>query len=205
MVDRTTFETVADGDYLKEGYYNGIYGSVGLRKNSSSQDVTEYSITTSTTWTTMGYSKTFTVPNSGKAFLHGIKLVFDTKSATGTTQMMRIKITNNTNGAVAYGTTYIPSGGSRIAVASETTTSSYATKTVYARLDEITGVYADSVTTSESSTLIDFEALQGGSSYTVELIAKRGNGGIAELTYVTNLTSTLFWSYEQADDVSGWA
>ena len=109
MVDRTSFEEINDGDYLKEGYYNGIYSTAGLKMDSSTVDTTAYT-DSSNGWVT---KKTLTfTPTDANNIIMGIKLDADLSSA-GSTGSMRLSIeakTKTASGSDSDNTTISGSG-----------------------------------------------------------------------------------------------
>lgn len=202
MVILDTFSEVNDGDQLNDGYFN----SSMVHARSSSEDVSEYSVTTNA-WADLGYSKTFTPDYGTNNLIFGLKITLDHKYATAVGQLRGV-LTNNTTGASIYLTinsdqSYNGSSSNQ-ANLSLITNTTYATSTFYIGFPN----YADAFTTGAGSMSTDefFKSILSGASYTLTFEAQDDtNGGTATTIFITNITATIYYVVVRDEQVGGWA
>jgi len=189
----TTFSTE-----LNENFNSSI-----IRRNSGSLDTTEYSQTGIYGWTDMGYSKTFTCPESSNMLL-SFRLQYDAKYASSYVGALRVKIVNNTNGEVGY------FSNSSISIQFSSSTGydnsiGGILSTSYTSYDEYSSIY---LVSGAAEYLNNSKAIQSGASYTITIEARSTNAVSSFNTtdvYIKNITPTLYWSFMGDDTVSGWA
>lgn len=181
---------------LNENFQQSI-----IRASASSEDTTEYSVSTNSSYSDIGYSKTFTVPDVGdNNILWGFKIVYDRKVNDSLDYaVLRMKVTNNTTGEVFYAfndtTNYTNKAQS---LGNFFNNTSYATSTEYVQANQLITAVGDGV-----YGLIPFDAAAFGSSYTITFEAKTLTGN--DTAYMKNITITAYWSFLQDAETEGWA
>lgn len=180
-----------------------------IRRNTSSEDTTEYSAAlVHSSWTDLGYSKTLTMPESQNLIL-GFKVVFDVKTSTTNEEVLyRAVLTNDSNSGVIYFYTTTRnvqySGDSdKESCLTFTNSNTYETKTIsaFGIPISISSDYNDSIASNTGSLAAHLD----GSSYTLTFEAKGNDYTETPTGYIDETTVTLFWTYVEDDTVSGWA
>lgn len=184
--------TPADQNDTIEGSY-GIT-SMPIKRYAMTQDTTEYSVT-STTWASVGFSKTFTPPAGTSAWLMALKCQMDNKESGGEGKI-RVRILNNTSGNSLY-LKIIQEGSGGDAYLFSFNSPTYITNNITVLLSN---VRTDDVP-DENVVPYDLQNLQDGATYTVTIEAKNTSGTV----YAKNITFTAYYAVMAAVVTSGWA
>lgn len=214
MATRDSFvETVADGDQLNDGYFNGVVLHLGLRQSTSSEYTTEQSTAvTQGNWADTGFSATFTPPNSiTRLLIHGLKIIADIKTGVNTEEVYyRVKMVNNTTSGTIYfynsNWSYSSGGGvnPQLGKIMNTSSSTYAQTTQYAHaFNVVLGADANDgqFFVGPDNTLTP---IIGGSTYTITIEASTDESGGAT-AYVDDVTLSLYWQPMLDEATEGWS
>ena len=185
-----------------------------VRRSAMTEDTTEYSaaIPQVRSFTDVGFSKTFTPPEGANSVLQGLKIVFDSKTnGSGEYVLWRVKITNDTNSAIAYATNQVyecvPDSGNQVGVSALTSRTS---GTAYREISRYGGFIGTETVTGNSYGDVSgvdnyFEATRDGATYTVTLQACRYAYDDSPTAYAKDITITMYWSFLQDAVTEGWA
>jgi len=201
MTIRNTWPVqVADGDELAEGFFNGNTDNSGIRRNASSEDTTEYSAIGATSYTDIGYSKTFTPPAGVNSCIKAVKVVLDAKYVTQN-GFIRGTLTNDTNSATINLTSAVLTtvNGNDDTYWLSVGDVAYTEATLYAETLGVTGL------SGGKSSLTSPKAICGGATYTLTFRAARSGSSTAADIYIKDITVTIYWEYLHDVVVSGWA
>ena len=188
----TSFSSGVNTSFSSE--LNSNFSLVSKHRSAMVEDTTDYSaLCTNNSWVDIGFSKTFTCPDTHH-ILTGIKIVGD--STGSTTPLFRIKITNNDTSAYFYvvNKALLYNGNQR-------QTYLFTGGTAYGKLESINGDSANGqfyLISDEFSYFID------ASSYTITIEANNRNPG-TNTQHLKNITLTIYWDYFSPPTTEGWS
>jgi len=177
---------------IKDNDINGNFDKSIIRQLASSQDTTEYSVTSSS-FADIGYSKTLTLTNYD--VIKYIKIALDTKGDHIDGYWLRCKITNDTSD-VFYIDLEVPNTSEPIFYQGNETT--------YTSISRIGTPYRINHNSSyHTSAIEDLSSLFDGTSFTLTFEARYISTSTP--AYIKNITITAMVERLQDVEVTGWA
>jgi len=179
----------ASGNILLSADLNETVRAATMRSSASGSDAAEYTTTTNTAWSDLGFSETFTPPTLGaRNIVHALRMNANIKVAADRA-FFRLKVVNDTTSRFFY----VYRGLTNTVETLLTTASS-----TYAVDDEV-GL----PTMITTATTIEPSSSMVGATYTVTIEARTDSA--SRLISIKDIVLTIHWTAIEDAVTEGWA